>query len=297
MNLKRLEHLIAVAEEGSVAGAARRVHLSQPALTRSIQALELEAGMPLCDRGTRGVMLTAAGRMVVERARRILFETRCLTRDLTLVRQHVIGNVHFGLGPFPAAALLPHILRGLHDNWPKLQVAAEVSNAPALLAALQAETLDFVVLERRTIPQSADLEVRRLRPEHAGFFVRPSHPLCSEREVTPSQLREAAMVSAPFPPRGHAAFRRLLGCRPDERLPLQLESNDLHALTLLARQSDVILLAPVRALTAEVDAGDLVQLEVGDTATMAMEFSVAYLAQRTLSPAASRALDAIESLG
>ena len=111
MNLKRLEHLIAVAEEGSVAGAARRVHLSQPALTRSIQALELEAGMPLCDRGTRGVMLTAAGRMVVERARRILFETRCLTRDLTLVRQHVIGNVHFGLGPYSVA-------RSIEITWP-----------------------------------------------------------------------------------------------------------------------------------------------------------------------------------
>src|SRR3954468_15583695 len=57
LNLKRLEHLIAVVEAGSLAAGARRVHLSQPALTRSIQALEAQAGLPLCERGPRGVKL------------------------------------------------------------------------------------------------------------------------------------------------------------------------------------------------------------------------------------------------
>lgn len=233
---------------------------------------------------------------MVERARRILFETRCLTRDLTLVRQHVIGNVNLGLGPFPAAAFLPDLLRNLHCDWPQLQVVAEVNSAPTLFAALHAEELDFIVVERRTIPQKAELEVRRLRPEQAGFFVRPSHPLCGSRPVAPIQLREAALVSAPFPARGHAAFRRLLGRRPDEKLPLQLESNDFHALKLLACQADVVLLGPVRALTAEVNAGALVRLEVGDAAAMAMEFAAVHLAQRTLSPAAMRALTVFDAL-
>ena len=289
--------MVAVAEEGSIAAAARRVHLSQPALTRSIQTLEAEAAIPLFDRGARGMTLTSTGRMVVERARRILFETRCLIRDLTLISEHVIGNVNLGLGPFPAAALLPDILQTLHRDWPKLQVAAQVNGAPTLFGALHTEVLDFIVVERRTVPQAAELEVRRLRPEQAGFFVRPSHPLCVNRYVTPIQLREATLVSAPFPARGHAAFRRLLGCRSDERLPLQLESNDFHALRLLACRSDAVLLGPMRAVTAEVKAGALVQLEVEDTASLAMEFAVVHLAQRTLSPAALRVLAVVEALG
>ena len=58
INSRRLTHLIALAEEGSFARAAERVHLSQPALSRSIQALEDELGMKLFDRAARGVAMT-----------------------------------------------------------------------------------------------------------------------------------------------------------------------------------------------------------------------------------------------
>ncbi|MDF3832120.1 LysR family transcriptional regulator [Cupriavidus basilensis] len=294
MNLKRLEYLIAVAEEGSLAAAARRVHLSQPALTRSIQALEAEAGMPLFDRGARGVSLTSAGRMVAERARRILFETRCLARDLTLVSQHEIGSVQLGMGPFPAAILLPEVLSTMSRDWPKLRITAEVNSAPALLAALHAETLDFVVAERRTIPPVAELEVRRLRPERSGWFVRPDHPLCRGRSrVTPAQLREAALVSVTLPPYGHGQLRRLLGCRPGESLPFQVECNDFRALTRLACHSDAVLLAPARALKAELEAGALVALDLAGSPAMTVEFVVVHLAQRTLSPAAERAVTVV----
>ncbi len=294
LNLKRLEHLIAVAEEGSLAGAARRVHLSQPALTRSIQALEAEAGMPLFDRGPRGVALTAAGRMVAERARRILFETRCLARDLTLVQQHEIGSVQMGMGPFPAAILLPEVLCAMNRDWPKLRITAEVNSAPALLAALHAETLDFVVAERRTIPPVAELQVRRLRPERSGWYVRAGHPL-SREPVTPAQLREAALVSVTLPPYGHGQLRRLLGCRPGESLPFQVECNDFRALTHLAGHSDAVLLAPARALKAELEAGELVPLDLVGSPAMTVEFVVVHLAQRTLSPAAQRAVAVVEA--
>ncbi|WP_420998242.1 LysR family transcriptional regulator [Cupriavidus sp. 30B13] len=296
MNLKRLEHLIAVAEEGSLAAASRRVHLSQPALTRSIQALEAEAGMPLCDRGARGVTLTAAGRMVAERARRILFEARCLSRDLTLVREHEIGSVRFGLGPFPAAILLPEVLGALNRDWPKLRIAAEVGNAPALLDALRAETLDFLVAERRTIPQDVELTVRAMPPEPSGWFVRPAHPLAGAR-VTPAQLRDAMLVSVPFPEYGHGQLRRLLGCRPGESLPFHVESNDLRALTLLACRSDAILLAPERALREELASGALQALELPGAAGTPLHFVIAHLAQRTLSPAAERAVAAVMAAG
>ncbi|MEM5431720.1 LysR family transcriptional regulator [Cupriavidus oxalaticus] len=262
-----------------------------------IQALETETGMQLCDRGTRGVTLTAVGKMVVERAKRIMFETRCLTRDLTLMREHVIGNVQFGLGPFPAATLLADTLRKLHAEWPQLQVAAEVNSPPVLLAALQAESLDFVVVERRTVPQNEDLSVHRLRPEAAGFFVRPSNPLRHSSRITPAQLREATLISVPFPIRGAGPLRKLLGCRSDERLPLQLESNDFHALTLLACQSDAVLLGPVRALTAAVEAGALARLEIAGSADdIAMDFDIVHLAHRTLSPAAQRTIATINAL-
>ena len=78
MNLRRLEQLIALAEEGSFVRAAERTHLSQPALTRSIQHLEHDLGIRLFDRTRQGVVPTAAGQQLVDRARRVLFEVRGL---------------------------------------------------------------------------------------------------------------------------------------------------------------------------------------------------------------------------
>lgn len=291
LSLRRLEHLVAVADEGSLAGAARRVHLSQPALTRSIQALEAEAGMALVDRGTRGVTLTAAGRMATERARRILFETHCLARDLMLVQQHEIGGVQFGVGPFPAATLLPEVLCAMQRDWPKLRVKAELNDGPALFASLIAEQLDFVVVDHRTIPRGTDLEVQRLAREHVGCFVRPGHPLHG-RDVTVAQLRQSLLTSVLFPDQAREQLRKSLRCRPGENLPFQVESNDFGALVYLTCRSDAVLIAPARGLAAELKAGDLVPLSLPDMGRMVAQFSIVHLASRTLSPAAERAVAA-----
>jgi DNA-binding transcriptional LysR family regulator len=295
MNLKRLEHLVAVAEEGSMAAAARRVHLSQPALTRSIQALEDEAGVALFDRGARGVTLTAVGRMVTERARRVLFESGCLERDLTLVRQHEIGSVQIGLGAFPAAILLPELLSQLHRQWPKLRIGTEVSHPGALLQALYREAVDFVVIEHSTAPTAAELETVRLPPEPGGVFARAGHPL-TLGPVGLAALRESALVSVVFPPETHERVRKLFRCKPGEDVPFQVESNDFRALTHLVRHADALLLAPARAVREELRAGTLVALDIPELPDITMQFAIVRLAQRTLSPAAARAVAVIETV-
>src|SRR5258707_13291391 len=70
MELRHLRYFIAVAEEGSLTLAAeRRLHTAQPSLSRQIRDLELEGGVPLLERGTRGITLTAAGRTFLDHAR------------------------------------------------------------------------------------------------------------------------------------------------------------------------------------------------------------------------------------
>ncbi|WP_433705277.1 LysR family transcriptional regulator [Paraburkholderia sacchari] len=296
MNLKRLEHLVAVVEEGTLAAAARRVNLTQPALTRSIQALEDEAGMALLDRGARGVTLTSTGRMVLERARRILFEASCLERDLQLVQQHEMGVVRFGLGPFPAAILLSRVLRIMQRDWPNLRVNAEVNSSEALFAALQSEQLDFVLTANRLMPLTVELEVRPLMPEPIGFFARPLHPLCAG-PIELAQIREARLASVPLPVSVHELWRTMLRCRPGEDVATRVESTDFRALTQLACHEDVVLIAPNRALEDELASGELVQLQIEDMQDLKVQYSIAYLAQRTLSPAAEKAIATIEAVG
>lgn len=72
MSLAQLEYFVAVAEEGHLTRAAERLHISQPPLTRAVQKLEQELGLPLFERTTRGMRLLPAGQHLLTRAREIL---------------------------------------------------------------------------------------------------------------------------------------------------------------------------------------------------------------------------------
>jgi DNA-binding transcriptional LysR family regulator len=107
MDLKRLKHLVALAEARNFGRAAVQCHLTQSAFSRSIQAAEEEVGLQLFDRGSVEVSCTDAGAFVVQRARKLLFENSCLERDVSLYRERLIGDLSFGIGPFPAATIVP----------------------------------------------------------------------------------------------------------------------------------------------------------------------------------------------
>ena len=113
LNLKRLGHLVALADELHFARAAERVHLSQAAFSRSIQSIEQDLGMRLFDREAGPVKATPAGEFVIERARRLLFDARSLQRDAALYRDSQLGDTAFGAGPYPAATIMPTVLSTL----------------------------------------------------------------------------------------------------------------------------------------------------------------------------------------
>src|SRR5258708_20742919 len=110
-----------------------KIRLSQPALSRSIQALEDEFDIKLFDRAARGVATTAAGRLLVERARRVLFEARCLFRDVELIRSDTLGELKIGLGPYAAEILFPDLPVEFAQQFPAIKESIQVAEAAALM--------------------------------------------------------------------------------------------------------------------------------------------------------------------
>jgi DNA-binding transcriptional LysR family regulator len=159
MDLKRLNHLVVLADTRNFGRAAVRCHLSQSAFSRSIQAAEEELGLQLFDRGTLDVACTDAGAFVVERARKLLYENRCLERDVSMYRERLIGDLSFGVGPYPAATLVPTLLTEIRTRFPGVKVRVEVNNADYLAAHLRAEELDFYMADVRNVAAAADLKV------------------------------------------------------------------------------------------------------------------------------------------
>jgi DNA-binding transcriptional LysR family regulator len=296
INSRRLTHLIALAEEGSFARAAERVHLSQPALSRSIQALEDELEMKLFDRATRGVAMTAAGRMLVDRARRVLFETRCLFRDVELLKAHELGEVRIGLGPYAAVVLLPDLLVEFSRRFPKLKVSIELGDGDALLGNLRAEQIDFLVTDRRVPPVTPDVTIQRLPRHDGGWFARPGHPLLARSPVPLTALREFPLVSVTLPAFMKDALHRLLKFRAHEQIPLQVECNDVAVLKEVVAQTDAVLFATASAVRRDLAARRLARIPLSNPPRLGLEFALVYLAERTPSPAASSALALAEQV-
>jgi len=110
LNIRHLEHFLAVAETGSFSRAAEKLFLTQSALSRSIQSLEAEVDGLLLDRVGKRSELTPLGRQVAERARRIVLEASEIKRGADLMRQADAGVMRVGLGSGPGAILMTPLM-------------------------------------------------------------------------------------------------------------------------------------------------------------------------------------------
>lgn len=296
MNLRQLNHLIALADEGRFVAAAERVHLSQAAFSRSIQALEAHLGLRLFERGPLGATLTPAGRQLAERARQLVFDSRCLERDAVLLRQGLLGELAFGAGPVPAAVLVPPLLGELRRQAPQLVARVRSGNVEILQALLQAEEIDFFIADHRLLEPDDRLELQPVAQIQGGAYVRPGHPLLQQRgpvDVEGMRRHGIGMVSTKPVLRRHVA--KALGFRSETELPLAVECDDLHTLASLARGSDLLAMLPHRF--PAVQAGELLPLQVkAIKAPLFADVYSVWLRGRTLAPAAELAMQTCKRL-
>lgn len=296
MDLKRLKHLVALADERNFGHAAQRVHLSQPTLSRSVQAAESELGMQLFDRGGTDVKCTAAGSFVIERARKLPFDSRYLERDVSLYRERLIGDIAFGVGPFPAATLLPQLLIDMRKRYPGINSRVEVNNWSYLLEHLRAEELDFFLADIRDVPRDADLELTVVGQQHGSFYVRKGHPLLARKGLKPSAMVAFGLASVRLPPQIRKILGRLLGLGDHDALPIAVECDDIHLLKRIALESDTVLAASHAAVREEAAAELLQALELAGMPPLYAEAGIVTLKGRTPSPMAEYAMDFLTGL-
>ena len=132
MDLKQLEYFLAVAEERSVTRAAVRLHLTQPPLSAQLARLEHELGVPLLVRHRRGVDLTEAGRVLAERARRLLAEAEATAEEVTGTGQGRTGRLTVAFVAATARPLLVPLLRRFRDDRPDVTVRLVEDGADAV---------------------------------------------------------------------------------------------------------------------------------------------------------------------
>lgn len=146
MNLRDLEYLVALAAHRHFGRAAAACYVSQPTLSTQIKKLESELGVVLIERGSRSVLLTAAGEEVVSRARHLLDDADQIRRIARAVADPESGTLRLGLFPTVAPYLLPHVVGGLRARFPRLELLLVEEKSPELIERLRAGTLDAALL-------------------------------------------------------------------------------------------------------------------------------------------------------
>ncbi|MQY21787.1 LysR family transcriptional regulator [Nocardia macrotermitis] len=221
MELRQVEHFLAVAEEMSFSRATERAHVVQSALSASIAKLERELGVRLFDRSRQQIRLTAAGERFRGHAYEVLRATRAAAESVVEFRGTLSGTVDFGAlisyGPLDVAGALGEFHRA--HPFVRLRLRLSQAGASAYLSALVEGSLDLALVSKpnRFPPQ---LDLRLLFEEPMVFVCRPDHPLADRARLDVAGLAEEELVG--FPP--EFGLRRLMdeafhvaGARPQTR--------------------------------------------------------------------------------
>lgn len=295
MDLRRLAHVVALADEQHFTRAANRVRLSQSAFTRSIQSIESEFGVRLFDRETGNVCETPAGKFVIKRARQLLSDARSLQRDVSLYRDSEIGSIAFGVGPVVAMHLVPRVLTELRHGHPNVTFRVDQANSRHLMEQLVAESIDFFVADVRDDRESAVVNVQPLPSSHALWLVRPGHPLVGK----PCRFADAwryGIASVGFSDSSNRRFAKVLKLPRGHAPVLAVQCNNLASLTELVANTEIILLSTLAAVNTEMRTGMLVPLQVEDLPSIIAKFCIVTLRNRTPSPMAKKAMACIQSV-
>jgi DNA-binding transcriptional LysR family regulator len=196
MELRHLRHFLALVEERSITGAAKRELIVQSGLSNSLQALERELGTPLYIRGTRPIRLTAAGEALVGPARRTLTSAAQAEQAVHHTRDALIGTLRIGVSLsaqhlVPFASYLGEFTRD-HPG-----VDLRLRHAPALTMISMVETGELDCLIGPAVSQVPGLRMTRLAREPLHLVCRADHHLAEQAEVTLRQLADERFVEVP----------------------------------------------------------------------------------------------------
>ena len=278
MTLTQLRHFIDLALTTSFSQSAVRLHITQPALSRSIKALEDELGQPLFDRVGRRIEITPFGQQLLAHARSLIDLADTLRQNTEQAQQGLRGRLRIGLGSGPGALLTTPLLLRMAQHTPQVQLHISRGSTDLLVQALRERDLDALVIDIRALKPAPDLQVEALPEMAAGFLVRPGHPLLGERSVRLSQLNQYPLASTPLSDEVARLLVERYGAQAHPEQWVSLRCDEISHLAEVARQSDTIVLA-VRAA-----APDLQPLPVQPKLTATARYGIVSVRSRSASP-------------
>ncbi|MEU2604746.1 LysR family transcriptional regulator [Streptomyces albus] len=212
----RLRTLHAVAQHGSLARAARVLHITPSGVSQQLAKLERETGHTLLEPHGRGVRLTHAGRVLAGHAARVVAQLTVAETDLADLRDEILGPLRIGGVGSSLRALMPDVLATLTAAHPRLQVTVEDGEAVDMVPRLTAGELDLLLIEswlNRPMPLPEGVRVATLAEEDVSVALATGHPLADRATVDLAELGDTAWAACPAGTEPHEALVQALRSR------------------------------------------------------------------------------------
>jgi len=288
-DLTPIQHALALAQTRNFARAAEVVHITQPALSRSIATLERELGVKLFDRLTTGVELTSFGKLLIERGTQLIGDVALIKREIDLLGGLHTGSLAVAAGPYTSESLVGLVAARLLAKHPGLSISVETMDARDVVAGVVEARFDVGVASIIQVGKEPKLVVETLESHGIHFVCRPGHPLCGREHLTLTDVLEYPIVA------GHmggeiAQLARVSGAlgqfdADTGEFQPAIQVNSMSLAREIVRQSNAVLPATFGMVDDEISMGRLVRLDV-DPLPVRVHPSQFYRRGRTPSPAA-----------
>lgn len=191
LTLRQLRALAAVHRDRSVTSAAKKLHLTQPAVTLQIRNLQELAGLPLIQRTSDGMLLTDAGREVLALSERIGAAIADCATSLEMMAGKTAGRISIG-AVSTSKYFVPFMISGFSKLYPNVDVSLFIGNRQEIGQALRGYDLDFAIMGRP--PADIDMDVR-LIGDHPHVIIAPtSHRLARKSRLALSDLTDETFL-------------------------------------------------------------------------------------------------------
>ncbi|MDH4039438.1 MAG: LysR family transcriptional regulator [Gammaproteobacteria bacterium] len=299
ISFRQLTHALALARHRNFRLAAAELHISQPALTRSIMALEGLLGARLFDRLSSGVELTAAGEIVLQRGHRVLQESEDMERALADLLGMVRGRLVISTGPYPGDSLVPDAVAALMRRAPDIHCHIREVDWTGVARHLLDRESDLGVADISEVEGDERFATELLITDPFYFVCRSRHPLASKSRVELADFGRYALVGNRTPERV-ARFLAAGVTGPGDPGPAgpfraKIDVETFAATRRILLASDGISMAPLAQVAAQLRDGSMTLLRT-DIETPRMHSGLIYHRGRSFSPAAALFADELRRI-
>ena len=193
MDIETMQYYLRVIQEGTISGAARALHIAQPALSRRMKELEEELGVQLFVRGNRKIVLSDEGVILRKRAEEIIRLMHIAEDELLQAKERVAGTVRIGAGESRSFSLLAKTAGELMAEYPDIRIHITSGDTQDLLEELDKGLIDCAVIFTN-VDHTAYQAIPLPEEDRFGVLLRKDHPLAQKEELTFEDLQNVPVM-------------------------------------------------------------------------------------------------------